>query len=69
MPFLNAEEFRQPNQTVIAETTYENSFNNAEVLTLYICKPAPQVVESEIKAQYPDVNMDGLRAFLNSFDQ
>lgn len=69
MPFLSAEEFKQPGQTLIAETTYENSFNTAEVLTLYICKPAPQLIESEIKASYADANINSLRAYLNSFDQ
>jgi len=39
MPFLSAEEFRQQNQVLIGETQYENAQN--EVITLYVCKPAP----------------------------
>jgi len=69
MPFLSAEEFRQPGQTLIAETSYDNSFNTAETLNIYICKPAPQLIEAEIKSSYADVNINSLRAYLNSFDQ
>jgi len=32
---------KQPNAVLIGETTYENADNEAEFITLYICKPAP----------------------------
>jgi len=68
MPFLAAKGFKGPNHILIAETTYENSQNTSEVVTLYICKPAVQVMDAEILKSYPGVNIESLGAYLNSFD-
>jgi len=66
MPFAPAEK-KQPNAVLIGETTYENADNEAEFITLYICKPAPQLDEAKISADFAGVQVDTLRAYLSSF--
>lgn len=68
MPFLNVSS-RQAGQTVIGETAYENSQNTAEVVTLYVCKAAVHLIDSEITKSYATVNLAGLRSYVDSFSK
>lgn len=68
MPFMNVSS-RQAGQTIIGETTYENSQNAAEVITLYVCKPAIHLVDSEIVKSHSSVNLAGLRSYVDGFSQ
>lgn len=54
---------------MIGETTYENSQNTAEVITVYVCKPAVHLIDSEITKSYATVNLAGLRSYIDSFSK
>jgi len=69
MPFLAAAEFKQPGGVALGETSYENPQDASDVLTLYITKQAPQLVDSAVQAAFPSVNIQSLRAYLHSFGQ
>jgi len=66
MPFASAD-LKQPNAVLIAETTYEDAENEADKITLFICKPAPQLDEAKITTDFPGVAVSTLRAYLSSF--
>jgi hypothetical protein len=66
MPFVSAEQ-KQPNAVLIGETTFENADNEAEFITLYICKPAPQLDAAKISSDFAGVQVDTLRTYLSSF--
>jgi len=65
-PFVSAD-MKQKGAVLIGETSYENADNESESITLYICKPAPQLDEAQIKADFPGVDVGTLRAYLSSF--
>lgn len=66
MPFASAD-LKQPDAVLIAETTFEDAENEAEKISLFICKPAPQLDETKIAADFPGVAVPTVRAFLSSF--
>ena len=66
MPFASAD-LKQPNAVLIAETTYEDADNETDKITLFICKPSPQLDEAKITADFPGVAMGTVRAYLSSF--
>mmetsp|Transcript_5114 Transcript_5114/g.7799 ORF Transcript_5114/g.7799 Transcript_5114/m.7799 type:complete len:110 (+) Transcript_5114:3376-3705(+) len=68
MPFLEKASM-QHGQVVIDKTSYEAPDNADESIVLYICKPCPHLVEDKVKSDFPQANLDGLHAYLNSFDQ
>ena len=65
-PFHSAES-KQNNAVLIGTTTYENADNESEFITLYICKPAAQLDEAKIAADFAGVDVSTLRAYLSSF--
>jgi len=69
MPFLAASEFKQSGSVALGETTYENPQDASDILTICITKQAPQLVDSAVQAAFPSVNIQSLKAYLNSFGQ